>query len=138
MFDSFSQEHSAASTGTQGTGSGMSISSLLAKQMGGTLSVRSKLGKGSCFTFTLVADRVGEISQTADAADARPVQVKKGKPLKILVAEDNELNAEILIELLKAAGSDVSHAADGGQVVEMFEASEPYEFDVILMDCGCP
>lgn len=138
IFDSFSQERNTISQGRQGTGLGMSISSLLAKQMGGTLSVRSKLGKGSCFTFTVTATMVDELPDVINAADIKPIRVKGSRQFKILVAEDNELNAEILIELLKAAEIDVSHAVDGGQVVEMFEASALHEFNVILMDVQMP
>ena len=138
IFDPFSQERSAISKGMQGTGLGLSISTLLATQMGGTLSVRSKLGEGSCFTFTITADQTGAIPVVTTAADAKLVKAKKSKKLKILVAEDNELNAEILIELLHTAGFDVYHAADGGQVIELFEASSVHEFDVILMDVQMP
>ena len=74
----------------------------------------------------------------AAAADVRPFPMQKGKKLKVLVAEDNELNAEILIELLNAAGFDVARAADGEQVVRLFEASGVHEFDVILMDVQMP
>ncbi|MCQ4636111.1 ATP-binding protein [Anaerovorax odorimutans] len=138
IFNPFSQEHGTISKGMQGTGLGMSISSLLAKQMGGTLSVRSKLGEGSCFTFAMTADLADAVPIVAVDVDAQPLQVETNRKLKILIAEDNELNAEILIELLHTAGFDVSHAADGGQVVEMFEASSANEFDVILMDVQMP
>ena len=138
IFDSFSQEHNTVSKGMQGTGLGMAISSLLAKQMGGTLAVQSKLGKGSCFTFILVADSTKEALNNDTIADSTPIDIGKRKSMTILVAEDNELNAEILMELLSAAGFVVSHAADGGQVVEMFQASAPFEFDVILMDVQMP
>lgn len=138
IFDPFSQESSSASKGMQGTGLGMSISSLLAEQMGGTLSVRSRPGEGSCFTFSITAEQADAIPTAAAAADTEYAKVKKGRKLKILVAEDNELNAEILIELLHAADFDVSHAADGGQVVDLFRASDIHEFDAILMDVQMP
>lgn len=138
LFDPFSQERGNISTGMQGTGLGMSISSLLTKQMGGTLSVRSKLNEGSCFTFKLTADITDIVLETAVVKGTELVKQKKNKELKILVAEDNELNAEILVELLKDTGFDVLHAADGGEVVEMFRDSDFYEFDVILMDVQMP
>lgn len=140
IFNSFSQERETVSQGTQGTGLGMSISSLLAKQMGGTLSVKSKLGEGSCFTFTLTAAVTKSLPEPdkAPLEDNTPEDIQPCGPLNILIAEDNELNAEILIEILKASGFTVTHAADGGQVVERFEASSPYEFDVILMDVQMP
>ena len=138
IFDPFSQERAASSRGTQGTGLGMSISALLAKQMGGSLSVRSRLNEGSCFTFTLTAKQAEAPPKADMAADAEPAKAGSGRKLNILVAEDNELNAEILMELLQSAGFDVSRAADGGQVVDLFAASEVHGFDVILMDVQMP
>lgn len=138
IFDPFSQERGTASKVMQGTGLGMSISALLAKQMGGTLSVRSRLGEGSCFTFTLTAGKA-EVLPAADVAAAvEPVKAGSSRKLNILVAEDNELNAEILMELLRSAGFGVSRAADGGQVVDLFAASPIQGFDVILMDVQMP
>lgn len=138
IFDSFSQEHNDVSTGMKGTGLGMSISSLLAKQMGGTLSVRSKLGEGSCFTFIIEADIAKDIPEAVKAPEAIHINMNNGKKLKILVAEDNELNAEILIEMLKEAGFDVFHADDGEKVINIFKASAVNEFDIILMDIQMP
>ncbi|MCJ7855544.1 ATP-binding protein [Lachnospiraceae bacterium NSJ-143] len=138
IFDSFSQEHNSVSKGNHGTGLGMSISYLLAKQMGGVLSVTSKLGEGSCFTFVMTTYVSQKISDTAEAVEGIPSGLGDGKRLNILVAEDNELNAEILLEILKESGFLTAHAADGGRVVEMFEKSAPYEFDIILMDVQMP
>lgn len=138
IFDPFSQEHGGTSQGRQGTGLGMSISSLLAKQMGGTLTVTSRLGEGSCFTFSVAAEIAQEeLAKTAIEDNALQDRVG-GKKLHILVAEDNELNAEILIEILDASGFTTVRAADGGEVVEVFEKSAPFEFDVILMDVQMP
>lgn len=138
IFDAFSQELNTVSRGANGTGLGMSISSLLAQQMGGTLSVRSKLGEGSSFTFILTSDITDEVSDRETIVDARYTQTVENKKLKVLIAEDNELNAEILIEMLKSSGFETFHAVDGGQVVTSFEASDIYEFDIILMDVQMP
>lgn len=138
IFDSFSQEHNSISPGMQGTGLGMSISFLLAQQMGGTLKVRSKLGEGSCFTFMMTADAASEVPEAAEIADTLSIRSNKDKHKKVLVAEDNELNAEILMEMLKTAGFTALRAADGKEVVEMFSASAIDEFDVILMDVKMP
>ena len=138
IFDPFSQDSDAVSQGIKGTGLGMSISSLLAKQMGGTLSVKSRVGEGSRFTFTMTAEPADAVPPAALVADILPAKGKPDRKLNILVAEDNELNAEILIELLNAAGFDVSRAADGGQVVDLFAASAVHTFDVILMDVQMP
>ena len=138
IFDPFSQEQGATSKGTQGTGLGMSISALLAKQMGGTLSVRSRLNEGSCFTFTFTAKKAEALRIADVAATVEPAKAGSNRKLNVLVAEDNELNAEILMELLKSAGFDASRAADGRQVVDLFAASAVHEFDVILMDVQMP
>lgn len=138
IFDPFSQEKGGSTKGTQGTGLGMSISALLAKQMGGSLSVRSKLDEGSCFTFRFTADEAETLLMAEVAADVEHVEAGNRRKLNILVAEDNELNAEILMEMLRSAGFDVSRAADGGQVVDLFAASAVHGFDVILMDVQMP
>lgn len=138
IFDPFSQEHAGIVQGRQGTGLGMSISSLLAKQMGGTLSVTSRLGEGSCFTFSLTTEIAREEADEAAVGDNVPQDCSSGKRLHILVAEDNALNAEILMEILEASGFTAVLAVDGGAVVELFEKSAPYEFDVILMDVQMP
>lgn len=138
IFDPFSQEHSGISQGSQGTGLGMSISFLLAKQMGGTLDVTSRLGKGSCFTFRVTSETARKDSVGEVAADSVLKVCSSGKKLRILVAEDNELNAEILMEILDTSGFAAVRAADGGEAVELFERSAPYEFDIILMDLQMP
>ena len=116
----------------------MSISSLLAKQMGGTLAVSSRPGEGSCFTFTLMSETAPEdFAGTAVADHAHQDQEREKKP-HILVAEDNDLNAEILMEILDTSGFTAVRASDGGEAVELFEKSQPYEFDIILMDVQMP
>ncbi len=138
IFDPFSQEHGGISQGRQGTGLGMSISSLLAKQMGGTLTVTSRLGEGSCFTFTVLSEIAPENSGNAVVADNVRQDHSGGKKLHILVAEDNDLNAEIFMEILNTAGFTTVRAADGGEVVDLFEKSAPHEYDIILMDVQMP
>lgn len=138
IFDPFSQERSGISQGSRGTGLGMSISYLLAKQMGGTLAVTSQLGEGSCFTFTLVSESAPEDLSSAVVADNVLKCCEGEKKLHILVAEDNDLNAEILMEILDASGINSVRARDGGEVVKMFEKSTPYEFDIVLMDVQMP
>ena len=135
IFDPFSQERSHIS---QGTGLGMSISSLLVKQMGGALTVTSRLGEGSCFTFALVSETAPDDSVSAVAADNVHQDSENGKKLHILVAEDNDLNAEILMEILDTSGFTSVRAADGGEAVELFAKSQPYEFDIVLMDVQMP
>ena len=138
IFDPFSQERSGISQGRQGTGLGMSISSLLAKQMGGTLAVTSRPGEGSCFTFTLMSETAPEDFAGAAVADHAHQDKEREKKPHILVAEDNDLNAEILMEILDTFGFTAVRASDGGEAVELFEKSQPYEFDIILMDVQMP
>lgn len=112
---------------------GIAICALLVHKMGGTIRMQSQLGKGSLFTVELPA-------KAAEATAKRTSGGKRGGKdvLKILVAEDNELNAEILIEALSLEGHQVSWAADGKQAVELFQESEPNEFDLVLMDLQMP
>ena len=138
IFDPFSQERSGISQGRQGTGLGMSISSLLAKQMGGTLAVSSRPGEGSCFTFTLMSETAPEDLAGTAVADNAHQDRESEKKLHILVAEDNDLNAEILMEILDTSGFTAVRASDGGEAVDLFEKSQPYEFDIILMDVQMP
>lgn len=138
IFDPFSQERSGISQGSRGTGLGMSISSLLAKQMGGTLAVKSRPGEGSCFIFALESQIAPKEMESVVVADNVHQGCVSGKKLHILVAEDNDLNAEILMEILETSGFTAVRAADGGEAVELFEKSPPYEFDIILMDVQMP
>lgn len=138
IFESFSQERSKTSDGTKGTGLGMAISKQLSELMEGTLSVTSKMGEGSTFTFELPAavERLSEeetSSQTKKASGSEKTEIRR-----ILAAEDNELNAEILMEIFTEAGYSIDRARDGREAVEMFAASEPGEYDVILMDVQMP
>ncbi|MCM1244105.1 MAG: ATP-binding protein, partial [Roseburia sp.] len=146
IFDSFSQERSRNTKGIKGTGLGMAISKLLAKAMGGDITVESELNVGSTFTVTIPsqivsdipeelkeqkeADEAGDVDQTARRADGRPV--------KILIAEDVELNAEILLEILKMEGFETALAKNGQEALDLFEQSEAGEFDIILMDMQMP
>lgn len=129
IFDSFTREPGAVSKGNQGTGLGMAISYRLAKLMGGELSVESAPDRGSCFTFVFPAQMSQEF----------PVNPpKEGMQGRILVAEDNELNAEILRELLQDAGYEVDIAQDGQVALDMFRASEDGWYSHILMDLLMP
>ncbi|MCM1123965.1 MAG: ATP-binding protein [Eubacterium sp.] len=146
IFDSFSQERNRNTSGIKGTGLGMAISKLLANAMGGDITVESELNVGSTFTVTIPskivqdiptelemqnnADEIGDIAASTRRAD--------GKPIKILVAEDVELNAEILLEILGMEGFETALAQNGKEAVDMFNQSEIGEFDIILMDMQMP
>lgn len=146
IFDSFSQERNKNANGIKGTGLGMAISKLLANAMGGDIVVESELNAGSTFTVTIPSVIVKEIpdylkeSGDGDTAETQilPVNERETEPLKILVAEDVELNAEVLLEILALEGFETAHAKNGMEAVDLFRASEPGEFDIILMDMQMP
>ncbi len=136
IFDSFSQERSAIRNSIKGTGLGMSLSYMFAKAMGGNLTVSSKLGEGSLFTLTLPCEISGKACPAVYTPEKPPAL--PGHPLNILVVEDNDLNAEILTDTLSMIGMTTVRAADGKEAVEIFSASKPYAYDVILMDIQMP
>ena len=138
IFDTFTQERNKISSSQKGTGLGMSISYLLMKQMGGDILVESELDRGSCFTVVLPAKicekkPVEVVKETAPPPEDKEL-LSVTKRHNILVVEDNELNAEILLEILREEGFTVAHAEDGQKAVQAFQESKPGEFDVILMD----
>lgn len=151
IFDSFSQERNRHTEGIKGTGLGMAISKLLANAMGGDITVESELDVGSVFTVTIPSVIVKEIPEylqedetvcdkdmqtDADAGEDR--RCAAGKPGKIMVVEDVELNAEVLLEILAMEGFETAHAVNGKEALQMFQESEPGEFDIILMDMQMP
>ncbi|MCM1115001.1 MAG: ATP-binding protein [Clostridium sp.] len=146
IFDSFSQERSRNTNGIKGTGLGMAISKLLANAMGGDITVESELNCGSTFTVTIPSKIVHDIPndlkmlEEADGSKDTTHSVYRadGKPLKILVAEDVELNAEILLEILKIEGFETVLAKNGQEALDIFSSSEKGEFDIILMDMQMP
>lgn len=139
IFKPFTQERKTVSQGNQGTGLGLSICSLLAERMGGSLVVDSEMGTGSCFTFTFEAEQTkpGEESGKTETQEGAGIPITHARP-HILVAEDNELNGQILVELLKEEGYEVLHVENGRKALEVFEASAVGEYGIILMDLLMP
>lgn len=137
IFDPFTQERNTVSMGNQGTGLGMAICSLLAKSMGGSLSVESKTGVGSTFTFVFTSDPA-ELSAVMPSPEKSTNTVHTAEKPHILIVEDNELNGQILVEILTQCGYKATHATDGKKAVEVFEASEVGEYGIILMDLLMP
>ncbi len=134
VFSSFSQERDTVSKGNQGTGLGLPISRKLALLMGGDITFTSALGQGSIFTFTFLA----EPAEHQPEERTLPAREEQANRPGVLVAEDNELNAEILMDLLEAEGFPVALAEDGQAAVDLFAASEPGTYQVILMDILMP
>lgn len=138
IWNSFSQERSKSGNGPKGTGLGMAISKLVVDAMGGSIKVESKLDAGSTFTVTIPSEIAKEpeylLRKEKEATNAEQCR----RPIKVLVAEDNELNAELLLEILKSEGFTAERVENGKIALEKFRASRVGEFDVILMDMQLP
>lgn len=135
MFEPFTQENAGARSVYGGTGLGMSITKSLVDKIGGTIGVESKQGVGTTYTITLPF----AIDHTEAAEPERQqtdLTVLRGR--RLLLAEDNALNMEIMEFLLSDVGIKVTKAADGQQAVEAFAASPVGGFDAILMDVMMP
>jgi signal transduction histidine kinase/ABC-type amino acid transport substrate-binding protein/ActR/RegA family two-component response regulator len=136
IFEEFSRENNTTENKIEGTGLGMPIVKRLVDFMEGTIEVRSKKGVGSTFVVTIphkIAEKPDLVEHVAGTPD---LERFKGK--RILLAEDNELNAEIAIEILTEVGFEVERAADGQICVDMLRNAEDGFFDVILMDIQMP
>jgi signal transduction histidine kinase/CheY-like chemotaxis protein len=133
IFEAFSQEDGGSRTTYVGTGLGMSITQQFVEMMGGTITVRSRISEGSCFTVEIPFPYVEEEKKE------EVQQVNKSlKGLRVLLVEDNELNMEIAVEILEDEEVVVTTAEDGQYAVEEFEKSPPGSFDMILMDIMMP
>ena len=139
IFDAFTRAESSMTNKIQGTGLGLAITKNLVEAMGGTIDVESELSRGSCFEV-LIDLRIAEdrfVSSAEQAEKDEPAgNVLKG--MRFLCAEDNELNAEILMELLKIEGAECTICENGKRVLEAFEQSAPGDYDMILMDVQMP
>ena len=135
LFEPFTQEKQDARTQYQGTGLGMSIVKELIEKMNGTITVESVLGEGSAFTVTLPfeIDKHPSAQAANGAADETALH-----GLKVLLAEDNELNMEIAEFFLEDMGAETMQAWNGKEAVEAFRNSAPGEIGVILMDIMMP
>lgn len=137
LYEPFSREEQQVEGASSGTGLGASIAKQLVELMGGTMSFTSALGRGTTFTICLPFEKCksSEIPQAVrvDAGDSDVIQ-----GLRVLLVEDNDLNAEIAQFTLDRAGAVVVHVKDGESAVETFAASAPHEYDVVLMDIMMP
>lgn len=137
LYEPFCREEQQVEGASSGTGLGAPIAKQLVELMGGTMSFTSVLGQGTTFTIRLPFEKCkrSEIPQAvrADAGDDDALQ-----GLRVLLVEDNDLNAEIAQFTLSRAGAVVTHAKDGESAVEAFAASAPHEYDVALMDIMMP
>ena len=139
IFDPFTRAESSVTNKVQGTGLGMAIAKNLVEAMGGTIDVDSELGQGSCFEvlmdLKIAEDRTASLA-AQEETDEQDGNIMQG--MKFLCAEDNELNAEILTELLKIEGAECTICENGEEILKAFEQSAPGDYDMILMDVQMP
>ena len=135
IFDEFSQEENNARTHYKGTGLGMAITKRYVDLMGGTISVKSRKGEGSTFTVELPLELTDESNVQKQGYSNTNVDLTG---VKILLAEDNDLNAEIAMVQLEELGIRVTRAADGKEAVKTFAENPPGTFDLIFMDIMMP
>lgn len=140
IFELFSRSDDSITKETQGTGLGMSIVKKLVDLMGGTIDIKSEVGKGSVITLRFDLRKATEEERRCYLETQSPVEVHDEiKDIKILVVDDNALNREILIEILQDEGCIVADVAENGQMaVEKVAASTPGDIDLILMDVQMP
>ena len=135
IFDEFSQEESSARTKYKGTGLGMAITKRYVDLMGGRITVESKKGKGSVFTVELPMELTEESKVQKQDRSALNQNLSG---VKVLMAEDNDLNAEIAMIQLEELGVRITRAANGKEAVNTFAQNPPGTFDIILMDIMMP
>lgn len=135
MFDPFVQEKVDARSVYHGTGLGMSITKALVDKMGGTIHVRSEQGVGTTFRVMLPFEIASKEDVAGKTEEAKNISIQG---VKILLAEDNELNMDIALELLKEQGAKVVPARNGAEALTLFQENQPDTFDVILMDVMMP
>ncbi len=136
VFEPFTQEARSSRTKYTGTGLGMSITKSIVDKMGGTITVESIKGEGSAFDVIVPV----ELAAEAELIDAVPEKIPPHalRGVRVLLAEDNELNMEIARFMLEEAGAKVMEAWNGQEAVEAFAASAPGDIDAILMDVMMP
>ena len=139
VFDTFTREHNSTESKVMGTGLGMAIVKKLVDLMGGTVTVKSKPGEGTTFTVTMemrLVDDPEEFLRKEQAAESEEDLRLDGR--RILLAEDNALNAEIAAALLEGLGASVETAPDGVECIRMLQEHDAGYYDVILMDIQMP
>lgn len=136
IYEPFAQEGNDARSKFQGTGMGMPIVKSLIDMMGGTIEISSEVGVGSTFNVQIPLD-IDKNPQAREGADEQAISCSLAG-MNVLLAEDNELNAEIAQALLESEGIVVTRAADGKEAVELYTSRPAGSFDAILMDIMMP
>ena len=137
IFEPFERERTSTVSKVEGSGIGMGIVKKLVGLMGGTVEVESKIGVGSTFTVTIPC-RIASQEETQAKRETGSSDKKSLSGTKILLAEDNDLNAEIAVELLQEEGCTVDRAKDGVECVDMLEKAANGTYQLILMDIQMP
>jgi signal transduction histidine kinase/CheY-like chemotaxis protein len=137
LFDSFSQADMSTTRNFGGTGLGLAITKQLCELMGGDITARSKLGEGSAFEFSVMLDFP---DPTATQIEKRPAieSFVNFANLRVLLVEDNVINQEVMLAILKSLGIQIDVANDGFEALKMLTHSQSSTFDLILMDCQMP
>ena len=138
VYEEFSREHTITENKVQGTELGLSIIKSMIELMGGSIQVESRQGIGTKFTVDLSFDAASkeEVYGSQDTIKSSAIHTIKGK--RILLVEDNELNAEIAKTVLEDVGALIIRVENGQQAVELFEEKPAGTFDAILMDLMMP
>ena len=137
IFEPFERERTSTVSKVEGSGIGMGIVKKLVGLMGGTVAVESKIGVGSTFTVTIPC-RIASEDETQAKRETNPSDQKCLCGTRILLTEDNDLNAEIAVELLREEGCTVDRAKDGVECVDMLEKAANGTYQMILMDIQMP
>ena len=137
IFEPFERERTSTISKVEGSGIGMGIVKKLVGLMGGTVEVESRIGVGSTFTVTIPC-RIASEDEIQAKRETGPSDQKSLFGVKILLVEDNDLNAEIAVELLQEEGSTVDRAKDGVECVDMLEKAANGTYQLILMDIQMP
>jgi len=137
IFEPYSRAEDSRISAIEGTGLGMTIAQNIVRMMGGSIAVKSQLGKGTQFTVTLF------LRQQEESAVVRTIEPEEEEPVsllgrKILLAEDNDINREIACDILQEAGAKIDCVGNGKEAVERFAATPPGYYDLILMDIQMP
>ena len=138
IFDEFSREHTTTENKVSGTGLGLSIVKSFVELMNGKIHVESELGKGTKFTVEIPLELASEEDVCKKELPEQAFRTDKNIGKRILLAEDNELNAEIAMELLKEEGFLIDWVKDGQECFDKLEESDDGYYDLILMDIQMP
>ena len=138
VYEEFSREHTTTENKVPGTGLGLSIIKSMIELMGGSIQVESRQGIGTKFTVDISFDAASKEEVYGSQNTIKPSAIHTIEGKKILIVEDNELNAEIAKTVLEDAGALVTRVEDGQQAVELFKEKPAGTFDAILMDLMMP